>query len=105
MTSCTGCIILGTGCGVALVGKYIDLPDAYLSVTEALRAGGFANHALVDIVWVSSDDCDTPEGAARSLATVDAVCVPGGFGIQGVEGKLGTRMDAALWSIVFSACI
>ena len=79
---------------VALVGKYIDLPDAYLSVTEALRAGGFANHALVDIVWVSSDDCDTPEGAARSLAAVDAVCVPGGFGIRGVEGKLGALSHA-----------
>ena len=74
---------------VALVGKYIDLPDAYLSVSEALRAGGFAHHAKVNIVWVRSDDCDTPEGAAQALADVDAVCVPGGFGIRGVEGKLG----------------
>ena len=51
---------------VALVGKYIDLPDAYLSVTEALRAGGFANDARVKIRWVPSDDCETPEGAARA---------------------------------------
>ncbi|MCC9175128.1 CTP synthase [Arthrobacter sp. zg-Y859] len=74
---------------IALVGKYVDLPDAYLSVTEALRAGGFANKAKVNIRWVPSDDCDTPEGAAKALAGVDAICVPGGFGIRGLEGKLG----------------
>ena len=74
---------------VALVGKYIDLPDAYLSVTEALRAGGFANKAKVNLVWVASDSCATPEGAAQQLKDADAVCVPGGFGIRGVEGKIG----------------
>jgi CTP synthase len=74
---------------VALVGKYIDLPDAYLSVSEALRAGGFANDAKVELVWVPSDDCETPEGAAKALGHVDAICVPGGFGIRGIEGKLG----------------
>ncbi|WDF34464.1 CTP synthase [Arthrobacter agilis] len=74
---------------VALVGKYIDLPDAYLSVTEALRAGGFANKAKVTIKWVPSDECQTPEGAKQALDGVDAVCVPGGFGIRGLEGKLG----------------
>ena len=79
---------------VGLVGKYIDLPDAYLSVSEALRAGGFAHHARVDIRWVRSDDCDTADGAARALAGVDAVCVPGGFGIRGVEGKLGALRHA-----------
>jgi CTP synthase len=74
---------------VALVGKYIDLPDAYLSVTEALRAGGFAHRARVEIRWVPSDDCQTPEGAERALAGVDGVCIPGGFGVRGIEGKLG----------------
>jgi CTP synthase len=74
---------------VALVGKYIDLPDAYLSVGEALRAGGFAHEAKVHLRWVPSDECETPAGAARQLADVDAVCVPGGFGIRGIEGKLG----------------
>ena len=74
---------------VALVGKYIDLPDAYLSVSEALRAGGFANSARVEIKWVTSDDCETPEGAAANLGDVDAICVPGGFGVRGIEGKLG----------------
>jgi CTP synthase len=74
---------------VALVGKYIDLPDAYLSVAEALRAGGFDNDARVNLRWVASDDCESPEGAAAALSDVDAVCVPGGFGIRGIEGKVG----------------
>jgi CTP synthase len=74
---------------VALVGKYIDLPDAYLSVSEALRAGGFANEAKIEIIWVPSDECETPEGAKKALGGVDAICVPGGFGIRGIEGKLG----------------
>ena len=74
---------------VALVGKYIDLPDAYLSVTEALRAGGFANFARVNIKWVVSDSCVSDQQAAENLADVDAICVPGGFGVRGIEGKLG----------------
>jgi CTP synthase len=74
---------------VALVGKYIDLPDAYLSVAEALRAGGFAHEAKVHLRWIPSDECETPSGAARQLSDVDAICVPGGFGIRGIEGKLG----------------
>ena len=72
---------------VALVGKYVDLPDAYLSVTEALRAGGFANSARVEIKWVVSDDCE--KDAEGQLGDVDAICVPGGFGVRGIEGKLG----------------
>ncbi|WP_410661068.1 CTP synthase [Amycolatopsis sp. lyj-112] len=74
---------------VALVGKYIDLPDAYLSVTEALRAGGFAHRAKVEISWVASDTCETPAGAAAALSDVDGVLVPGGFGVRGIEGKVG----------------
>ena len=74
---------------VALVGKYVDLPDAYLSVTEALRAGGFANNARVEIKWVASDECATEAGAKANLGEVDAICVPGGFGVRGIEGKLG----------------
>ena len=74
---------------IALVGKYIDLPDAYLSVGEALRAGGFANRCKVTVRWVASDTCETPDGAARALADVDGICIPGGFGIRGVEGKVG----------------
>ncbi|MDO5628414.1 MAG: CTP synthase [Mobilicoccus sp.] len=74
---------------IALVGKYIDLPDAYLSVTEALRAGGFDQDAKVRVRWVASDECDTPAGARRALGGVDGILVPGGFGVRGIEGKLG----------------
>ena len=74
---------------LAIVGKYIDLPDAYLSVTEALRAGGFANNCRVVLRWVPSDDCSTPAGAAAALGDVDAICVPGGFGVRGIDGKVG----------------
>lgn len=74
---------------IGLVGKYIDLPDAYLSVTEALRAGGFANQTKVNLRWIPSDNCETHEGAAENLSDLDAICVPGGFGIRGIEGKLG----------------
>ncbi|WP_425565049.1 CTP synthase [Saccharopolyspora taberi] len=74
---------------IALVGKYVDLPDAYLSVTEAIRAGGFANRAKVEIAWVPSDTCETDSGAAHALSGMDAVLIPGGFGVRGIEGKLG----------------
>jgi CTP synthase len=79
---------------IALVGKYIDLPDAYLSVTEALRAGGFANDTRVNIRWVKSDDCESPEGAERELDGVDGVLIPGGFGVRGIEGKIGAIRHA-----------
>lgn len=74
---------------VALVGKYIDLHDAYLSVAEAIKHGGFANNAKVDLRWIASDSCETPEGAQRALGGADAVVIPGGFGVRGIEGKLG----------------
>ncbi len=74
---------------IGLVGKYIDLPDAYLSVSEALRAGGFAHEAKVEIRWIPSDECESPSGARHHLEDVDAIVIPGGFGIRGIEGKLG----------------
>jgi CTP synthase len=74
---------------IALVGKYVDLKDAYLSPAEALRAGGFAHDAAVNIRWVTSDDCQTADGAARQLSDVDGILVPGGFGVRGIEGKIG----------------
>ena len=79
---------------IGLVGKYVDLPDAYLSVTEAIRAGGFHHNCRVNIRWIASDDCATPEGAAEQLRDVDAICVPGGFGVRGIEGKLGALRHA-----------
>jgi CTP synthase len=79
---------------IALVGKYVDLHDAYLSPAEALRAGGFGNDARVTIRWVPSDDCQTPEGAGRQLDGVDGVLIPGGFGVRGIEGKIGAIRHA-----------
>jgi CTP synthase len=74
---------------IALVGKYIDLSDAYLSVAEALRAGGFKHRAKVELRWVASDDCETDSSAAAVLDDVHGVLIPGGFGIRGIEGKIG----------------
>ena len=74
---------------IAIVGKYIDLPDAYLSVSEAIRAGGFVHQTKVELRWVASDECETSTGAEKALSGVDGICVPGGFGIRGIEGKLG----------------
>lgn len=71
---------------VGIVGKYIDLQDAYLSVAEAIRHAGFAHHAKVHIKWITSDDCESD--AAGPLSGLDAVVVPGGFGGRGIEGKI-----------------
>ncbi|WP_026066487.1 CTP synthase [Actinoalloteichus spitiensis] len=91
---------------VALVGKYVDLPDAYLSVTEALRAGGFAHRAKVEIRWVPSDECQDEQAAATALAGVDAVLVPGGFGVRGIEGKVGAIAHARTHGIpVLGLCL
>ncbi len=72
---------------IALVGKYIELPDAYLSVSEALRHAGWANERNVRIRWVDSETL-TPENVGDRLAGVAGVLVPGGFGHRGIEGKV-----------------
>ena len=75
---------------VALVGKYVDLPDAYLSVTEALRAGGFAQRRAGRPALGGLRHLRDARGCpAACSAGVDAVCVPGGFGVRGIEGKVG----------------
>jgi CTP synthase len=79
---------------VAIVGKYVDLPDAYLSVSEAVRAAGFAHRARVHLRWVPSDDCVSQTGAAQALSGVDGVVIPGGFGVRGIEGKIGAARYA-----------
>lgn len=79
---------------VGIVGKYVDLPDAYLSVVEAVRAAGYAHHTRTIISWIASDDCRTPEQAATALADLDAIVIPGGFGIRGIEGKIGAVTHA-----------
>ena len=72
---------------IALVGKYIDLKEAYKSLCEALTHGGIANDARVDICWVDSEDIES-KGATEMLKGMDGILVPGGFGIRGVEGKI-----------------
>lgn len=72
---------------VALVGKYVELHDAYLSVAEALRHGGIANNTEVDIKWIHSEDLND-QNVDRILGDMDAIIVPGGFGNRGIEGKI-----------------
>ncbi|MCD7813645.1 MAG: CTP synthase [Lachnospiraceae bacterium] len=72
---------------IALVGKYIQLHDAYISVVEALKHGGIATRAIVNIRWINSEDV-TRENASELLADVDGILVPGGFGDRGIEGKI-----------------
>ncbi len=72
---------------IGLVGKYVALPDAYLSVAEALRHGGIVNDAVVDIKWINSEEI-TPETADEMLNMCDGIIVPGGFGDRGIEGMI-----------------
>lgn len=72
---------------VAIVGKYIQLHDAYLSVVEALKHGGIAARASVRILWIDSEEI-TEDNAAEMLASADGILVPGGFGSRGIEGKI-----------------
>ena len=72
---------------VALVGKYIALHDAYISVVEALKHGGIAEHATVNIKWIDSEEL-TPSNVDEYLGDVSGILVPGGFGSRGVEGKI-----------------
>jgi CTP synthase len=72
---------------IALVGKYVSLHDAYLSVAEALRHAGFHHESAVEIVWVDSEAV-TPDNVHELLQDVDGILVPGGFGDRGIEGKI-----------------
>jgi len=72
---------------IALVGKYVELHDAYLSVVEALKHSGLANDTAIDIDWVNANDL-TAENVASRLADADGIIVPGGFGQRGTEGKM-----------------
>ena len=78
---------------IGLVGKYVQLHDAYLSVAEALRHAGYALGAQVDIRWINSEDI-TDANAAETLAGCDGLIVPGGFGDRGVEGMIATARYA-----------
>ncbi len=73
---------------VAIAGKYTKLSDAYISVVESLKHAGYANNASIDIKWIDAENCVDYDDAKHMLKDVDAVVVPGGFGIRGIEGKL-----------------
>jgi len=78
---------------IGLVGKYINLPDAYLSVVEALKHGGYACGAKVEIDWISADDTEGLLAEGR-LHGLDGIVVPGGFGVRGIEGKIAAAAYA-----------
>jgi CTP synthase len=94
---------------VAIVGKYVDLPDAYLSVVESLRHGGIAHGVEVRLRWIASDDLSVGDGrgedaddtVARLLSGVHGVLVPGGFGVRGVEGKIAAIRWARIHEVPF----
>lgn len=73
---------------VAIAGKYTKLSDAYISVVESLKHAGYANDAKIEIKWINAEDCIEYDSAKELLKDVDALVVPGGFGIRGIEGKL-----------------
>ncbi len=85
---------------VALVGKYISLHDAYISVVEALKHGGIASKAVVNIKWVDSEEV-TPDNVEELLGDVNGILVPGGFGNRGIEGKITAIEYARTHSIPF----
>jgi CTP synthase len=85
---------------IALVGKYIQLKDAYLSIAEALVHGGFTVNAIVDIRWVSAEILEK-DGPEKHLQGVDGILVPGGFGDRGIEGKIKAAQYARVNHIPF----
>ena len=72
---------------IALVGKYVELPDAYLSVVEALKHSGYVNDTAIDLNWINANEV-TPETVTDLLGDADGIIVPGGFGHRGTEGKI-----------------
>ena len=85
---------------IAIVGKYVELPDAYLSIVEALTHGGIAHHARVRIEWVAAEEL-TADNAAERLAGCAGVLVPGGFGSRGLEGKIAAVQYAREHNVPF----
>ncbi len=85
---------------IALVGKYVQLPDSYLSVCEALRHAGIYHDRAVNVNWLDSESL-SPEEMAEELSKMDGVLVPGGFGIRGIEGKITSCKIARTENIPF----
>jgi len=85
---------------IAVVGKYVEYPDSYISVKEALRHAGVANNREINIQWIHSEEVETV-GAESLLATVSGIVIPGGFGPRGVEGMIDTAMYARLHKVPY----
>ena len=85
---------------IGIIGKYVTLPDAYLSVVESLKHAGFAHGRQVEITWVASDDLETADMDA-TLGHLDGILIPGGFGVRGVEGKIRAVQYAREHAIPF----
>jgi CTP synthase len=85
---------------IAIVGKYVVLPDAYLSVVEALKHAGYANDYDVEIEWVDAENL-TPKEVEKRLAGMDGILIPGGFGVRGIEGKIRAAKFARTNKIPF----
>ena len=86
---------------VVIAGKYTKLSDAYISVVESLKHAGYAHDAQINIKWVSADDCIDESKAKEAMKDVDALVVPGGFGVRGIEGKLNVIKIAREKNIPF----
>ena len=86
---------------VVIAGKYTKLSDAYISVVESLKHAGYAHSAQINIKWVSADDCIDEAKAKEAMRDVDALVVPGGFGVRGIEGKLNVIRIAREKNIPF----
>lgn len=87
---------------IAIVGKYVQLQDAYMSVSEALRHAGIANDAAIQIKWVNAEEVEGSDAdLAALLGDVDGILVPGGFGDRGVEGKIRTIQYAREHKVPF----
>ena len=85
---------------IAIIGKYVRLPDAYLSVVESLKHAGYAHSAQVEIVWIAADELETAD-LDEVLGGIDGILVPGGFGVRGIEGKIEAARYAREKNIPF----
>ena len=85
---------------IAIIGKYVRLPDAYLSVVESLKHAGYSHSAQVEIVWVAADELETAD-LDEALGDIDGILVPGGFGVRGIEGKIQAAKYAREKNIPF----
>ena len=85
---------------IAIVGKYVSFPDAYMSVVEALKHAGFDSDTEIEVEWVDSEKCNN-ENVAERLSDMDGILVPGGFGRRGIEGKIAAIRYAREQKIPF----